>query len=164
MLATEEISWQEIWCKHLGAMKSLILGPKRDHRKSANLPSFRRITLDILSGALWMSLGKGTLHIFLNTEHSQFLARATQGQISVGELFAFLILTRKGILPVFMLKIHTWNILWSITLNAYAVTWQWSPYPMRSFYWTAVLVSRGVLRMGLSRVFTHKSLVGHLSP
>lgn len=164
MLAMEETSWQEIWYKHLGAMKSLILGPKRDHQKSANLPSFRRITVDILSGTLWMSLGKGTLHIFLNTERNHFLARASQGQISVGELFPFLILTRKGMLPVFMLKIHAWNILWSLMHSAYAMTWQQSPYPVRSFYWTAVLVSRGVLWMGLSRVFTQKSLGGHLVP
>ena len=38
------------------------------------------ITFIILSGDLWIRLGKGPLHTFLNTES---LAPATQGQINI---------------------------------------------------------------------------------
>ena len=135
--------WKQCPGRRCKTIKSLILGLEMVRSPPFSLLS-ERITFIILSGALWIRLGKGPLHTFLSTES---LAPATQGQINIILLFASLILTRKGSnIKLWSCQFYVENLCMkhSVVCKAECVCHNLAVITLlcKSF-WTAVLLHRG---------------------
>ena len=131
--------WKQCPGRRCKTIKSLIPGLEMVRSPPFSLLS-GRITFIILSGALWIRLGKGPLHtLFLNTES---LAPAIQGQISIILLFASLILAGK----MWSCQFYVENLCMkrSVVCKAECVCHIMAVITLLcNSYWTAVLLSKG---------------------